>query len=440
MIKEKWKASEEIMRLFQTVGRASLLYDIQDSHSGNMAIKFKDESGQEQIVITSAGSQKGDLDPNQICFLSATETDYGYYKASSETDIHAQILSLDGVQASIHAHTKDLTIVTLDGERKPNQPAPFIPVDPLGYYHLGGIVPVDWVRVPSGSPEMADKIRERLGHHRVTVIQSHGAFARGRTLKEAFFLATVANNSGYVVRLLKKLKVDVEGLRRKIQKDSGSLFQYPPSEYAIENDEICDFPEEEELRKEFLKTGARIFESRLSAFHSGSMSIRGVNSLLYAPKASMPREIGGPLLKVPLPSDHSDSSELRMHKDIYAESNFQTILHCYVPEAEAHSHFIYPGEDEPLSRIVPIDAEGSFLYLVIPVIPPKPDLETLVRLLHDYKVVVVRGGGVWAVGAQSLSEVLHHPSSVREICLYRIGVFEQGLDLIKMEPEKAKRW
>ena len=440
MIKEKWKASEEIMRLFQTVGRASLLYDIQDSHSGNMAIKFKDESGQEQIVITATGSQKGDLDPNQICFLSATETDYGYYKASSETDIHVQILSLEGVQASIHAHTKDLTIVTLDDERKPNQPGPFIPVDPLGYYHLGGIVPVDWVKVPSGSAEMADKIHKRLVHYRVTVIQSHGAFAKGRTLKEAFFLAAVANNSGYVVRLLKKLKVDVEGLRKKIQKGPDFAFQYPPPEYTIEGEEICDFPEEEELHREFLRTGARIFESRLSPFHTGSMSIRGVNSLLYAPKASLPREIGGPLLKVPLSPEKSDSSELRMHKDLYAESNFQTILHCYVPEAEAHSHFIYPGENEPLTRIVPIDAEGSFLYLVIPVVPPKPDLETLVRLLHDYKAVVVRGGGVWAVGAQSLSEVLHHPSSVREICLYRIGVYERGLDLRKMEPEKAKRW
>jgi hypothetical protein len=67
-------------------------------------------------------------------------------------------------------------------------------------------------------------------------------------------------------------------------------------------------------------------------------------------------------------------------------------------------------------------------------------LEALIRSLHDYKVVVIRGGGVWAVGAQSLSEVLHHPSSVREICLYRIGAFEQGLDLRKMEPEKAKKW
>jgi len=36
--------------------------------------------------------------------------------------------------------------------------------------------------------------------------------------------------------------------------------------------------------------------------------------------------------------------------------------------------------------------------------------------------------------------VLHHPSSLREICLYRIGAFERGLDLRKMEPKKAKKW
>ena len=129
-----------------------------------------------------------------------------------------------------------------------------------------------------------------------------------------------------------------------------------------------------------------------------------------------------------------------MHKAIYKESNFQTIAHCYVPEAEVLAHYIHPGESEPENRIVAIDAEGSFLYLVVPVVPPDVDLETMLRLLHDYKVVIVRGGGVWGVGNQSLSEVLHHPSSVREICLYRIGAFERGLNLRTLEPEKAKRW
>ena len=439
MRKKTWKASAEVLGLFQAVGRASLLYDIQDSHSGNMAMRYRDEAGNDWIVITATGSQKGDLEPSQICFLSPEETDFGYYKASSETDIHARILALEGAAASIHAHTKDITVVTLDDEDKPNRPAPFLPVDPLGHYHLG-VVPVDWVPVPSGSAEMAKIIPERLAERPVTVIQTHGTFAKGRTLKEAFFHACLANNAGYVVALLKRLRADLEGLRRRIQLAPEACFSYPPSAYTIDDDDICDFPEEEEILKEFKKSGARIFESRLSPFHTGSMSVRGVDRLLYAPKAAMPREIGGPLRNLPLEVRDSDPAELRFHKQIYASSEFQTIMHCYVPEAEAQAHFVYPGEEKPLDRIVPIDAEGSFIHLSIPVVPPKTDIAELIRLLHDYKLVVVRGGGVWAVGAQSLSEALHHPSSLREICLYRIGAFEQGLDLRRMEPQKAKNW
>lgn len=436
----KWKAGEELVRLFQAVGRTLLQNDLEDSHSGNIAMLWRDASGRKRIAITSTGSQKGDLKPEHICLHSAEETDFGYFKASSETDIHARILALKGVRASIHSHTKDLTIATLDDEDKPNKPAPFTPVDPLGFYHLGGLVPVDWVKVPSGSPEMTKVIPERLSAHPATVIQGHGTFTRGRDLKEALFLSCIANNSGYIVQLARRQHTDVEHLRKRVQADPDSQFSYPPPEYMVEEEERCDFPEEEELREEFYITGARIFESRLSPFHTGSISVRGVRTMLYAPKASMPPQLRGPLLEVPLSEKPDDSPELKMHKLIYQGSNFQTVIHCYIPEAEAHAHFVYPGEDTPGDRIVPVDAEGSFLYLVIPVVPPKVDTETLIRLLHDYKVVVVRGGGVWGVGHQSLSEALHHPSSVREVCLYRIGAFERGLNLRKLEPKQAKRW
>jgi ribulose-5-phosphate 4-epimerase/fuculose-1-phosphate aldolase len=154
----------------------------------------------------------------------------------------------------------------------------------------------------------------------------------------------------------------------------------------------------------------------------------------------MPRDVGGPLVRLPLAASPSDGAEVALHKAIYAASDFQTVMHCHVAEAEAAAHYVYPGESAPADRIVPVDAEGSFLYLVIPVLPPDVTAGELVRRLHDYKVAVVRGGGVWAVGSQSLSEVLHHPSSLREICLYRIGAVERGLDLRRMEPPKAQRW
>ncbi|HOW84709.1 MAG TPA: class II aldolase/adducin family protein [Candidatus Aminicenantes bacterium] len=436
----KWQAADDLFREFQALGRASLASDIQDSHSGNMAVRRTGADGRDEIVITATGSQKGDLEPSQICFLSATETDYGYYKASSETDIHARILALPGVRASMHAHLKDLVLATLDDAPKPEKPPDFVPVDPLARRILGPAIPVDWFAVPSGSPELTRTIPERLAGHPLTVIFGHGAMAKGRSLREAFYRLSVGNYAGAVVRNLQRIRVDVEAIRRAMAADPAGTLAAPPPDYEIEGDDRSDFREEEEILREFVKAGHRIFESRLSPFHTGSMSVRGVASMLYAPKASMPRDVGGPLLSVPLAAGPGDDAEISLHKAIYAASDFQSVMHCHVAEAEASAYFAYPGETTPADRIIPIDAEGSFLYLVIPVLPPRVTAAALIRALHDYKVAVVRGGGVWAVGAQSLSEVLHHPSSVREVCHYRIGAVERGLDLRRMEPAKAKRW
>jgi ribulose-5-phosphate 4-epimerase/fuculose-1-phosphate aldolase len=435
----KWEAPPELVRLFHSVGRVLLLNDMEDSHSGNIAMRWKDGQGREYLVITSTGSQKGDLDARQICFLSTTETDHGYYKASSETDIHARILTLPDAAASIHAHTKDLTVMTYDGEAKPNAPAPFVPIDPLGHHHLGEI-PVDWVAVPSGSAEMTKIIPDRLRDHPAMLIQGHGTFAKGRSLLEALYRVCLADNSGYAARLAERVGVGVESLRQDIRTRPEDLFSAPPPPYEPEGTGTPEVPGEEEIAAAFRRTGARIFESRLSPFHTGSVSVRGVNTMLYSPTASMPREIGGVLREMPVTAQKDDDAEISLHKAIYRESQFQTVLHCFVPEAEVMARYIPPGHEMPVERIVPIDAEGSFLYLVIPVLPPRFETTALIRLLHDYKVVVVRGGGVWGVGSQSLSEVLHHPSSVREICLYRFGAMERGLPVSRLEPDQAKNW
>ena len=288
MTGKDWQASEELLGLFRSLGRASLLVDLQDSHSGNMSVKWTDRAGREKIVITATGSQKGDLEPSQICFLSPGETDYGHYKASSETDVHARILAIAGVRASFHAHTKDLVTATFDDADKPNTPPAFVPVDPLGWHHLGGEVPVDWLAVPSGSFEVIETVPKRLASHPATVVQTHGTFARGRTLPEAFFVLNIANTSGHVVRLLQTLGVDVGRLRAAIKADPAAHFSYPPAPYEIGGDDVCDFPEEEEILKEFRKTGNRVFESRLSPFHSGSISARGVDDLPPRHRAGRP--------------------------------------------------------------------------------------------------------------------------------------------------------
>ncbi len=441
MASDKWKADKNLFHLFQSIGRILLDKDLEDSHSGNISTLWKDAQGNEKIVITAAGSQKGDLEPGQICFLSPSDTDYGYYKASSETDIHAKILSIPGVRSVIHAHSKDLTIMTFDEEKKPNQPIPFIPIDPLGFYHLSASIPVDWVEVPSGSPEMAKIIPERLAHHNITVLQGHGTFARGKTLQEALFYVCIANNSGYIARTAHKLDIDIQKLRKEMVSSPQKYFPYPLKKYREDQKEPEGIKGEEEIVREFNKAAARIFKSDLSPFCTGSISLRGVDRMLYAPGASRPQDIKGPLRELPLSLKGSETDREQMiHKEIYHHTDFQTIIHCYLPEAEALCYFVPPGGKKPIDRVIPIDAEGSFFYLVIPVLPPDFQSKTLIRLLHDYKIVIIRGGGVWSVGEQSLSEALHHPSSLRDICLYIIGAYERGMDISKLQPEKAKQW
>jgi ribulose-5-phosphate 4-epimerase/fuculose-1-phosphate aldolase len=426
-------ATGEVVKLFQAIGRASLMCDIQNSHSGNMALKIRGAGGREVMAVTATGSQKGDLEPDEICFLPLPVTDLRSSRASTESNIHARVLSLAGVNASLHAHTKDLLVATLDNEPKPNAPRPFVPVDVLGFTHLQGLIPVDWARVPSGSAEIAGIVSSRLAAYPAVMIQAHGVFTRGRTLQEAFFHACLANNSGYIVRLLEKLKVDVDRLRAEILDRPDACFDFRPHPYEAGGDQGCEFDEEEEMRAEFIKTGARIFESRLSPYHTGSLSARRAKHILYAPRASMPRDLPGPLLRLPFDQRPDDGPEISRHKAFYARSDFQTLLHCHLPEAEAQARWVDPAASRPALRITAIDAEGAFLYPVVPVVPPGTRTDDIIRLLQENKMVVVRGGGVWAAGRQSLSEVLHHPSSLREICLYRLGAMERGLDLGKLE-------
>jgi len=424
---------QELIRKIIAVGRACLNRDMQDSHSGNIAARWVNEEGVPCVAITRNGSQKGELKQGDVCFPSMEETDFGHYRASSETNIHARILSMKGIQASMHAHTKHATVETLGPAGKSGPMAPLELIDPLGRHHLGGSVPVHRFAVPSGSPEMTRIIPGYLENHASVIVQNHGAFAGGRCLEEAFFRVCLVENAGYVVHLARTFGANTAAPRAEAGGD-------PVDDYDFENLGRIDFEDEPQTVQEFLRTGYRIFEQGLSPFHTGSASIRCVDTMLYTPAASMPHDLPGPLLEVPLAHEEGESFSAGMHRYIYNHSNFQTVIHTFTPEVEAALLYVSPGEEKPPSRIIPIDAEASFLYPSVPILEAGADPQILVEALHDYTLAAVRGGGVWSVGEQSLSEALHHNSSMRDMCLYLLGALRRGLDLRDLEPENAGKW
>lgn len=438
---------DRIFGLIRAVGSAALTVDLENSHSGNIAMRCEDKKGGQALAITATGAQKGELTPDKICYPSLTTTNYGHYKASTETDIHARILQIPGVNASMHGHTKTATVVTLDDDPMPkkNPRAPLKPVDELGVRYLD-TVPVDWFAVASGSKEMTDTIHERLTAHPACMVQAHGAFARGRSLEEAFFNLCVTEHSGEVIFFLKLLGADL-GKARELAEKHRPWIEGSLADFSIGDDRRRDFADEADTEEMLLTQGFRIFESRYSPFHTGSMSLRASGSLLYAAKASMPHDLAGPMIEAPMevdagpdPSHGGAVSELDMHRIIYRETPLKAVVHCHVSSAQAAAMAAMQSDPDAPPKVIPIDAEGGFLYPSVPVLPPRPDPEALCRALLDYRMAIVTLGGVWSAGEQSVGEALRHVSSIKDVCFYRIMSRLMGLDLSMMEPDRARSW
>jgi len=434
---------EQIFKKISAVGRAALTIGIENSHSGNIAFKCRDDSGAPALAITATGAQKGELKPDKICYPALDRTNYGYFKASTETDIHARILHIPGVNASMHGHTKLAMVVSMDDAPHPkaNPRPPLVPVDPLGARYLGR-VPVVWVKVQSGSPEMIETIPKQLETSPVCLLEEHGAFARGASLEQALFHLCVLEHSGQVIFFSEILGADLDGARKKAEALKPGLQKLLP-DYSSEQDSLRQFADEPDTVETFLQTGFRIFESGYSPFHTGAMSLRGAKTLLYLPKAAMPHDLAGPMLELSLDSSQAGEnfgSELELHRKIYRETPFKALVHCYVAEAQAQALALTAKAGEKFPRVIPIDAEGGFLYPAIPVLPAFPSVEELCRALLDYRMAIVAFGGVWAAAEQSVGEALRHISSCKDICFYRIMAKLRGLNVSVLEPKRAKSW
>jgi len=431
---------DAIFEKIRAVGRVLLAVDLENSHSGNISMRWVDDEGVDRIAITATGSMKGDLTPDKVCYPTLSETNFGYFKASTETDIHAKVLELPGVSACVHAHTKLATVVTMEDAPGPKQnPRPlFTPLDPLGARYLGQVT-VDWFKVASGSAEMTETLPARLADAPLTMIQEHGAIARGKTLEEALFYLCVMEHSGQVAFYSEMIGADLDAARSRFEELRGKLTDRLP-DYSIEQDQRRDFADEPDTVADFLTVGARAFHSGYSPFHTGSMSLRAARTMLFAPKASMPHEFPGPLLEVPLEDDDGADHELGLHRALFRDSPFKALIHVYPFEVEVVAMESRGKVEAGLSRVLPIDAEGGFLYPAIPILGPDPAPETLRRALLDYRVAMVADGGLWSAGEQSLSEALRNVSSIKDVCFYRIMAGMRRLDLSSMEADRARTW
>jgi len=168
------------------------------------------------------------------------------------------------------------------------------------------------------------------------------------------------------------------------------------------------------VHEEFAKIGKDLFYSGLVSSHGGNMSVRVGDRVLITRRGSMLAHLGErDVIETGLEKDDSGvllaSSEVGVHRAIYRETSALAIVHTHPPYATALSL----AEDE----IVPLDSEASYLLHKVPVVSAERTVgsvemeEVLPAALKEYKIVMLRGHGAFAVG-QMLEEAFQWSSSL----------------------------
>lgn len=186
------------------------------------------------------------------------------------------------------------------------------------------------------------------------------------------------------------------------------------------------------MYREFRRIGRDLFLAGLISSHGGNLSVRLGDRVFITRRGAMLGRLGRQdVVETGLFVDDSGialaSSELIVHREIYRETSALAVVHAHPPYTVALS----------LSReaIVPLDSEASYLLHRVPVLAAEKTIGSaeVARLvapaLQDYKIVVLRGHGTFAVG-QFLEEAFQWTSTL-EAASQILYLVETGGEQVK---------
>ncbi len=169
-------------REISRIGKKLVANGFVESHFGNISVRVGN-----RMLITRSGCALDEITGDSVVEVSIERSCALDVIASSETIVHRAIYCNTPALAIVHAHCPFAVTqsLLLEGES-------IVPEDSEGQYFLGE-VPV--VRGGIGSDELARNLAEALAWHRTAIIYSHGTFATGKVLDEAYVLTTQVEHS-----------------------------------------------------------------------------------------------------------------------------------------------------------------------------------------------------------------------------------------------------
>jgi ribulose-5-phosphate 4-epimerase/fuculose-1-phosphate aldolase len=213
-----------------------------------------------------------------------------------------------------------------------------------------------------------------------------------------------------------------------------------PSMKAYEEPKNFKATKDSELIRQFKRTASDIFSMKLSPFHTGSLSVEDGNEMLYSSSLSSSSDFENEIVRDKIEKEEDDFFK-NLHRAVYTHSSAKSAIFTHSPFAMIQSFCVL---SKGMDRVIPVDAEGGYLYPAVPVVMPDTDMKSIIRKAEKYKMVVLAGLGVLAIG-HTPGHTIHHVSSLKNICylktqlelMERVGVVE---DADAYLDERGKNW
>jgi len=174
--------------LFREIGRDLFLAGHVTARHGNLSVRDGD-----RIYITRSGSMLSRLEPDDIIStrMEPSERDRG---CSRELVVHRAVYHAIGATAICHAHPPHTMFRSLVEDQ-------IRPLDSEARFVIGESVPVLVPKVKIGSAEAAEMLAEALQSVPVAVLRTHGPFAVGESLWDAWGIIGVLEESCHILDL-----------------------------------------------------------------------------------------------------------------------------------------------------------------------------------------------------------------------------------------------
>jgi len=172
------------------------------------------------------------------------------------------------------------------------------------------------------------------------------------------------------------------------------------------------------MYEQIKQIGRDLFLQNCVSSHAGNISIRIGDKILITRTGAMIHNLKDrDIIETSLHEEDSGivmaSSELKVHRKIFQETTAMAIVHAHPVNAVVVSM----DRDE----IIPLDSEGSYLLHKVPVVATEHTVgaeevkEVMPEMLKEYKIVMLRGHGSFAIG-QMLEEAYQWTSSLEASC------------------------